>query len=85
MQQELKKIIKETAEELGIDESLVRAVTDSQYEFTKLAMIQGDPSNSESFLNIRHIHLGLFVVKPFRVNAINRQNIIKDGGTTSIN
>ena len=80
MQREVKEVIKEVSKELGVPEEIVRAVIDSQYQYTKLSMTQGDPDDEESFLNIRHIHLGLFVVKPYKVRAINKAKALRNEG-----
>lgn len=58
-------ILKEVAAELGLPLSTVRAIIDSQSEYTKVVMESG------SYDSIRWPYLGVFKSKPKEVQMIN--------------
>jgi hypothetical protein len=75
MQKELKGMIKEISQEEGVPEEIVKAVIDAQFHLTRKLLSEGDYNDESSFLNVRYMHLGIFVAKPIRIRRINKRRL----------
>lgn len=79
IQQRVKKLIRQIANELNIPYSIAEKAVESQFEYIKMTMGEGVHDDQESFKNIQLLHFGKFVVKPGRLNYLNK----KKNGTTN--
>ena len=71
-QPQLRKIIREISNESNVEYDKVEKAVNSMFEFLKNAMGEGDFEDPDSFKNVQVMHLGKFVVKPGRVEYINK-------------
>jgi len=70
MQPEIKKLIKELAERHGMPVDQVEKLIRSQFILVRGAMREGIKNKPETFKNVRLIKLGIFGVKPWRIEKV---------------
>ena len=72
MQKRSLRIIKIISKELNIDEDVVKAVVESQFQCAREHARLGENGDHESFYNIRFVNLGLLVASKGKINAIEK-------------
>tara|TARA_R110002020_G_scaffold194371_1_gene395204 strand:+ start:180 stop:449 length:270 start_codon:yes stop_codon:yes gene_type:complete len=69
----MKKIYKEIAEELNVPVSLIEKIVNSQFEFVKKVMAEGEKNKPDTFKTIQLTHLGKFAVRKKKIEFYKKR------------
>jgi len=70
MQKETINLIKITAHKYGLEEDIVKAIFNSQFECARTNIVSYSPEKPEEYKNVRFRKLGLLATSPEKVKTI---------------